>query len=155
MWIESAGFLHEIAPELRNYEKDGYILFARWYNIFILLWMIQFMIGCQHMVISGAVATWYFVKDKSNLGYPILHSTYNLVRYHLGSVALGAFLIALVQFIRVVLCIIQKYLKNKQGKCVDCVLKCCHCCLYMFETILKYITRNAYIEVGTLFIKVP
>lgn len=140
---------------------------ARFYNIFILLWTIQFVIGCQHMVIAGAVATWYFMRyllftknnpyertsncrDKSKLGNPILYSTYNLIRYHIGSVALGSFLISLVQFIRFILCIVQTYLKKTNGKFGQCLMKCCQCCLYVFEKILKYITRNAYIEVGKL-----
>lgn len=28
------------------------------------------------------------------------------------------------------------------------MLKCCQCCLWCFEQILKYLTRNAYIEVA-------
>lgn len=79
---------------------------------------------------------------------PIYHALYNLTRYHLGSVALGSFLIAAVQFVRVILKVLEKYLRNRSGKCVEAVLACCQCCLYCFEKILKYLTRNAYIEVG-------
>jgi solute carrier family 44 protein 1 (choline transporter-like protein) len=93
-----------------------------------------------------------FCRNKNALGTPILRSGYNLVRYHLGSVALGSFLIAVVQFARVVLKCAEKYLHSHRGKCVDCALKCCQCCLYCFEKILKYMSRNAYIEIGKTFL---
>ncbi|XP_056632057.1 choline transporter-like protein 1 [Diorhabda sublineata] len=122
--------------------------FTRWYNFIAMLWMVQFIIGCQHMIIAGAVSIWYFKRDKSSLGTPVIQSTGNLIRFHLGSVALGSCLIATVQFIRMLMKLLEKFLRNREGKIVDCLLKCCHCCLYCFEKILKYLTRNAYIEVA-------
>lgn len=83
------------------------------------------------------------------MGNPILYSTYNLTKYHLGSVCLGSLLIAIIQLLRVLLTLLQKSLEIKQGKCAKYILACCHCCLYCLERVLKYITRNAYIEIGT------
>ncbi|XP_018567705.1 choline transporter-like protein 1 [Anoplophora glabripennis] len=148
LWIESSGILSEKRPMVYYYEKDTLMKVTRWYNFFAMLWMAQFVIGCQHMVIAGAVAKWYFTRTKSKLDSPVCHSFCNLTRYHLGSVALGSFLIATVQFLRVILKILEKYLKGKQGKCVEGILKCCQCCLYCFEKILKYLSRNAYVEVA-------
>ncbi|CAG9855650.1 unnamed protein product [Phyllotreta striolata] len=149
LWIESAGRLTETQPNLYQYKKDGWMKFTRWYNFFAMLWMAQFAIGCQHMIIAGAVGIWYFKRNKSALGTPVLQSAENLIRYHMGSVALGSFLIALVQFARLLLKFVEKYLKKREGKCAECMLKCCNCCLYCFEKILKYISRNAYIQVAT------
>ncbi|XP_050517151.1 choline transporter-like protein 1 isoform X1 [Diabrotica virgifera virgifera] len=148
LWIESSGTLTETRANVFYYKKDGWMKFTRWYNFFGMLWMAQFIIGCQHMVIAGAVSIWYFKRNKASLGTPFIASASNLIRYHLGSVALGSFLIATVQFMRVILKLVEKYLNKKQGKCIDCLLKCCHCCLYCFEKILKYLSRNAYIEVA-------
>lgn len=122
--------------------------FTRWYNLFGMFWILQFIIGCQHLIIAGAVSQWYFTRNKNNLATPIFDAAYNLTRYHLGSVALGSFIIALVQLIRVILTTIQKHLKNKEGKCAKAALHCCQCCLYCFEKFLKYLNRNAYIEIG-------
>lgn len=74
---------------------------TRWYNLLAMFWMSQFMIGCQHMVIAGAVATWFFTRNKGHMGSPIGQSLQNLVRFHLGTVAFGSLLIALVQLVRV------------------------------------------------------
>jgi solute carrier family 44 protein 1 (choline transporter-like protein) len=60
-------------------------------------------------VIAGAVATWYFTRDKSTLHLTVFVSVWRVFRYHLGTVAFGAFIIALVQLIR----LIMKYLEKK------------------------------------------
>ncbi|CAH1119851.1 unnamed protein product [Phaedon cochleariae] len=148
LWIESSGVLVEKRQLVYYYEKDGWMRFARWYNFFGMLWMTQFVIGCQHMVIAGAVSIWYFNRNKSEVRLSAMQSAGNLIRYHLGSIALGSFIVALVQFLRVILKAIEKYLGKRQGKCVNCALKFCQCCLYCFEKILKYLSRNAYIEVA-------
>lgn len=170
LWIESSGILTQVSDGVFQYEKTVWIKITRWKNLFAMLWMTQFLVGCQHMVIAGAVSSWYFTRyqtniklsftflfqlifrDKANLGWPIYHSIRNLVRYHLGSVALGSLVIAVVQFVRIILKIVESKLKGREGSCAKSALKCCQCCLYCFEKILKYLTRNAYIEVGKLIL---
>ena len=82
--------------------------------------------------------------------FPILQSVWRLVRYHLGSVAFGSFIIALIQFIR----IIMKYLEKRSkkwgaaGKAMVPLLKCIQCCLWCFEKCMKFLNKNAYIEIG-------
>ncbi|CAH1976482.1 unnamed protein product [Acanthoscelides obtectus] len=149
IWIQSSGWLQETKSNshIYRYIKDGIMKGTMWYNIFAALWMVQFIIGCQHMIIAGAVAMWYFRKRKS-VNFPVFVSFYNLTRYHLGSVALGSFLIALVQFARLVLESVKRTFNNREGKIAQCVLSCCQCCLYIFERFLKFFTRNAYIEVA-------
>ncbi|KAJ8976875.1 hypothetical protein NQ317_001199 [Molorchus minor] len=148
LWIESSGVLTREPSNVYYYEKDVWMKLTRWYNLFSMFWSSQFIIGCQHMVIAGAVSKWYFTRDKKKLNSPVVNSAYNLARYHLGSVALGSFLIAIVQFARVLLKLLEKSLKGRKGKCAECTFKCCQCCLYCFEKILKYLSRNAYIEVA-------
>ena len=47
--------------------------------------------------------SFHFPSDKSKLGMPIIASLTRMLRYHLGSLAFGSFIIALVQFIRYLL----------------------------------------------------
>ncbi|CAG9840523.1 unnamed protein product [Diabrotica balteata] len=72
LWIESSGTLTETRANVFYYKKDGWMKFTRWYNFFGMLWMAQFIIGCQHMVIAGAVSIWYFKRNKASLGTPFL-----------------------------------------------------------------------------------
>ncbi|XP_066901470.1 choline transporter-like protein 1 [Halyomorpha halys] len=147
LWIESSGYLHDGSPYF-YYKKDTAMKVTRWYNLLAMFWMTQFCIGCQHMVIGGAVATWFFTRDKSELSHPIKTSTKRLIKYHLGSVAFGSLLIALVQFVRAILSAIYNQTKDAQGDIGQAVYKACHCCLYCFEKVLTYLTRNAYIEIA-------
>lgn len=83
---------------------------------------------------------------------PIVTAFSNLIRFHLGTVAFGSIIIALVQFVRTILQAIEKQLDSAESSAAKFVAKCCQCCLYCFEKILQYLTRNAYIETGKYLI---
>ena len=143
-YIETAG-TPEISPnEFVRYAKSPFWFWIRLYHLFGLLWLANFIVACQHMVIAGAVAGWYFTRDKSDLKLPILASFKRLVIYHLGSVAFGSFIIALVQLVRMILAYIERKLAKRTNSCGP-LLKCCQCCLWCFEKCLKFLNRNAYI----------
>lgn len=128
----------------------------RWYHVFGFLWITQFCIACQHLVIAGSVAGWYFSKDKSSVGLStILSAFYRLLRFHLGTAAFGSLIIAIIQMIRLVLKYIEHKVKEMeksggiQGKCaviLKGVIYCAQCILYCFEKCMKFININAYIE---------
>ena len=126
--------------------------YVRWYYLFGTLWIIQFIIACQHIVIAGAVSAVYFTRDKDWLNpitsFLILRSIRNLIRYHLGTVALGSAIIAAVQFIRVLIEFLEEQLRTTENKVAQYALKCLQCCFYCVEKVLKYINVNAYIMTG-------
>lgn len=62
IWIESSGVLTIVNNASGRYIKDSTMKVTRWYNLLALFWMSQFVIGCQHMIIAGAVATWFFTR---------------------------------------------------------------------------------------------
>lgn len=68
------------------------------------------------MVISGAVAQWYFTANKKDdlPRTPCVSACCRTARYHLGSIAFGSFLIALVQLIRIALAYIDQKTKAAQ-----------------------------------------
>ncbi|XP_008486767.2 choline transporter-like protein 1, partial [Diaphorina citri] len=53
--IQGGGFLAEGPNQNLYYKKDFAMKFARVYDLFIWFWLVQFCIGCQHMVMAGAV----------------------------------------------------------------------------------------------------
>ncbi|XP_038057483.1 choline transporter-like protein 1 isoform X2 [Patiria miniata] len=141
-------------PELDN--ETGFVTYKSnelgpymwWYHLFGLLWGSQFLVACQQCAIAGAVAAWFFARDKSRLNWPILKSIQRIIRYHLGSLAFGSFIIALVMLARIILGYIQNRLKHSQSDIVAYILKCLQCCLWLFEKVLRFINRNAYIEIA-------
>lgn len=62
MWIESAGLLKVESNLSAKYVKDTTMKVTRWYNLMALFWFTQFIIGCQHLIIAGAVAKWFFTR---------------------------------------------------------------------------------------------
>ncbi|XP_011308154.1 choline transporter-like protein 1 [Fopius arisanus] len=146
LWIESAGELYKNRKNHLHYKKDAVLVTARWYNLFLYFVMAEFYLGCQHIVVAGAVARWFFTRDKKRLSLPVTRSTCCLLRFHLGTVAFGAMIIGIVRLLRAIVAFIQNRLKGYDNNCVHGILWCCQGCIWCFECCLKFLTRNAYIE---------
>jgi hypothetical protein len=79
------------------------IRYALLYQLFGYLWLNAFVIGCTQFVISAAAAIWYFTSNSDTNGSgSILTGYWWVARYHLGTIAFGSLLIAIVQFIRII-----------------------------------------------------
>lgn len=86
-----------------DYEKNIWIRITHGMNIFGLFWFLNFLLGCQHIVIAYCIASWYFTRDKEHMKNPICRSFKILVFYHLGTVAFGSLLLSIIQIIRYLL----------------------------------------------------
>lgn len=130
---------------LTEFRLTGPLQYLTWYHAVGLVWITEFILACQQMTVAGAVVTYYFTRDKNRLPVtPILSSVLRLVRYHLGTVAKGAFIITLVKIPRLFLMYIHNQLKGKENACARCLLKTCICCLWCLEKCLNYLNQNAY-----------
>ena len=88
-------------------------------------------------------AAWYLATNVSaTLPPPVLP------RFHTGSLSFGALIIAVIQLIRITLAYIQKKLKGSTGKIAQAILTCMQCCFFILEKVLRYINKQAYIEVS-------
>ncbi|XP_061710544.1 choline transporter-like 1 isoform X1 [Cydia pomonella] len=116
-----------------------------WMCLICLVWGSEFILGCQQMTIAGAVSHWYFRGE--NAHSPVLYSIGKLVKYHLGSVAKGSFLITLFKIPRLILTYLHAKLSaraDKGSECAKCGLKCGICCFYCLEKFMRYLNHNAY-----------
>uniref|UniRef100_A0A8C1ISX0 Choline transporter-like protein n=1 Tax=Cyprinus carpio TaxID=7962 RepID=A0A8C1ISX0_CYPCA len=130
---------------LVEFRLRGGLQYMTWYHAVGLIWISEFILACQQMTVAGAVVTYYFTRDKNKLPVtPILSSVLRLVRYHLGTVAKGSFIITLVKIPRLILMYIHNQLKGKENACARCMLKACICCLWCLEKCLNYLNQNAY-----------
>uniref|UniRef100_A0A8C4DRJ1 Choline transporter-like protein n=1 Tax=Dicentrarchus labrax TaxID=13489 RepID=A0A8C4DRJ1_DICLA len=131
--------------KLHHFRLTGPLQYLTWYHAVGLIWITEFILACQQMTVAGAVVTYYFTRDKNRLPVtPILSSVLRLVRYHLGTVAKGSFIITLVKIPRLILMYIHNQLKGKENACARCLLKTCICCLWCLEKCLNYLNQNAY-----------
>ncbi|KAG9345506.1 hypothetical protein JZ751_008650 [Albula glossodonta] len=151
-WIMVLLFLGTTGNPVQNEETglvefhmSGPLQYMSWYHAVGLIWISEFILACQQMTVAGAVVTYYFTRDKTKLPLtPILSSVFRLIRYHLGTVAKGAFIIMLVKIPRLILMYIHNQLKGKENACARCMLKACICCLWCLEKCLNYLNQNAY-----------
>ncbi len=61
LWTVGDPETHDVTGFV-TYEKQGYLKWMPWFYFFGGLWIWQFIVACQHIVIAGAIAAWYFSK---------------------------------------------------------------------------------------------
>ncbi|XP_077589171.1 choline transporter-like protein 1 isoform X2 [Stigmatopora nigra] len=130
---------------LTEFRLSGRLEYLAWFHGVGLLWITEFILACQQMTVAGAVVTYYFTRDKKRLpSWPIVRAALRLLRYHVGTVAKGSFIITLVKIPRLLLIYVHRQLKGKENACARCALKSCICCLWCLEKCLNYLNQNAY-----------
>ena len=118
----------------------------QWYNLFGFYWGMFFVSALSEMVLAGAFAQWYWTFRKEEAPCCVLHlSLANAVVYHLGTLAFGSCIIAVVRMIRTVLEYVEDKLKRYNNEVTRCLLCCCKCCLCCLERFMRFVSRNAYI----------
>ena len=123
------------------------------YHFFGLLWTSQLIQAVATCTVAGATCRWYWTRDKSASGYgrfPVASALKNCFRYHLGSLAFGALVVALAQFARAALGYLDKNTKGLQqrSRCLAAAMKVVKCCMWCLEKVLKFVSRNAYIMIA-------
>lgn len=114
------------------------------FYVIALIWTTEFIFACQQLTMAGAVAYWYFRKPFDS---PVMQAMGKMVKYHLGSVAKGSFLITLFKIPRLLLTYLYTKLKAAEeggNSVASCLLKCCICWFWMLEKFVRYLNHNAY-----------
>lgn len=124
-----------------------------WFHLFGILWINAFLIALEQFILASTVAIWYFsVGSDAGVQRPISRSVYRAFRYHLGSLAFGSFILAVVWAIKYMLIYIRSYVKAHTGdetsRLVQYLLKCLQCYVNCFERFVKFLNKNAYIQIA-------
>lgn len=130
--------------KLVEYHEVYWTKYMLYIYLIALIWVSEFIFAASQLCLAGAVALWYFKKPTDS---PVCDSMSKLVKYHLGSVAKGSFLITLFKIPRLILTYMYTRLKTAAGKgndLADCMLKCCICCFWCLEKFIRYLNHNAY-----------
>lgn len=109
------------------------------------------------MIVSGSCAAWFFTPRKQK-GYTatVKAAVKNAVFKNFGSAALGALILAIVQFLKYCCRYFSENEAIKKSRVAVILLKCVECALWCLEKCLKFFSRHAYIQVaihGTNFCK--
>ncbi|XP_061169653.1 choline transporter-like protein 2 isoform X2 [Saccostrea echinata] len=139
----------EFCAFLKN-QEENFVLYSQIFNLFMMFWLVNFVIALGQMTLAGAFASYYwaFEKPKDIPAFPILSSLWRCFRYHLGSLAFGSLIIAIVQMIRVALEYVDAKLKGKENPVAKFFVKCLKCCFWCLEKFLKFLNKNAYILIA-------
>jgi choline transporter-like protein 2/4/5 len=159
VWLSSAIFIFSVGTPTSR-ENFPFITEIKWsdetrgifaFHVFALLWINAFIIGAVQFIIGAATCIWYFTITSPTKGAgSITKATKWFFRYHWPSVAFGSLIIAICQMIRLLFEYFRKKISTLEKtvtwvKVLTCMVSCC---LYCMEKCVKYISKNAYIQVA-------
>ncbi|ETO29308.1 solute carrier family 44 protein member 2 [Reticulomyxa filosa] len=134
-----------------------------WYHFFGMIWALQFIIYFTYTVIAHVFATWYFSRwddnEKKVRGknpnelppHPIWNAFWVTTKFHLGTLALGSLIIAIIKSVRYMLTYIQSKAHGKHNPiavtlyaCANCILKNAFIFTAVYGTPFCYSARSAF-----------
>merc|ERR550519_283297 len=132
-----------------RYTKSSDISWMQVFNLFGFYWGVFFFAAFGELVLAGVFAEWYWTPTKNNkknlrcgsLG----RSLWNASVYHLGTIAFGSLILAIIRMIRVTLEYIEKKCKKFNNDLTKCIICACKCCLWCLEKFMRFLNKNAYI----------
>eukprot|EP00949_MAST-11_sp_MAST-11-sp1_P000220 g220.t1 len=143
---------------VQTFKRDSLLEYLLIGDLFMFLWVSEFIQAISILSIAGAVTHWYWgskdigadvtAKPKKYRGGVSICCSWKLsMRFHGGTAAFGSLIIAIVQLIRMILAYMQKQLKAHAGdsKLIVCALKILQCCFCCFEQCMKFVSKQAYI----------
>ena len=132
--------------------KTLYLLIG---HVFALLWNVAFINYLLIFIIACSCSIWYFNnKDSPNyFSRPIATSIWWAFRYHLGSIAFGAFILALIWTVKIILAYVAKKVQDakKKGvssKMVDYMIKCLMVLVSCFERAIRFLSKLGFIQIA-------
>ncbi|KAM3391460.1 hypothetical protein ACQJBY_012883 [Aegilops geniculata] len=125
------------------------------FHLFGCYWATQFFMACSATVVAGSVASYYWARGEISHDIPffsVVSSLKRLMRYNLGSAAIGSLVVSGVEWVRFILECLRRKLKlagsageSCFGKVSSSSSQCCRGCI---DWTLMSVNRNAYIMIA-------
>jgi len=138
--VDSNGFHH------KNLVFDLQVQAFGVFLVFVLFWTVQYIIAVGRIMLALAVAQWYFVRDKSEIGSgTVCAAIFQSFLFHMGTAALGGLVTDILLFFKAIFSFFHKItlMENGFGRAVHC---CCTCCICCFQSCVQYVNKHAYIQ---------
>lgn len=122
-------------------------------EIFGMVWLMFFLMAVNEFIIIVSAATWYYsdktIPDSDGIaGDSDVCFGYRLAfRYHMGSLASGSLILAIIWCIRRLFEYIGKKMEDASGgnPLTKCFVCCCNVCLACFDKFIRYLNQQAYV----------
>ncbi|XP_063972715.1 choline transporter-like 2 [Diachasmimorpha longicaudata] len=122
------------------------IVWAYFIHIIGGLWLGFFISAVGDMTLANTFATWYWTINKNDVTFfTVTMGFWRTVRFHLGTIAFGSFLITVCRIFRLVMEYLQSMSDSPTGGCAACIRCFIPCLLALLERFVKFMTGNAYI----------
>merc|ERR1711916_93156 len=154
-WLVLGTVAEEVGDSDGNYKgtkSDRTLQGMQIYWIFGFFWVYAFILAMSEMSFAQTFTRWYYAPKKGGKSAKgvgsctIWGSWFRVLWYHLGTVAFGSLILAIVLMIRATIYFISKNLEKYKGNSfVDKLLKCFQCCMSYVQRFIEFINRNAYI----------
>jgi choline transporter-like protein 2/4/5 len=136
-----------------SYNEDQQNLF--WFYLFGYFWTSEFIVALGQIITAMALCCYYFTREKKKIGNcTVFKSIYLVLRYHVGTVAFGSFLIAVVRLLRAYVEYLERTALKDKTQFQKLLMRCLKCFMWCLERCIKYINLHAYIQTciwGTSF----
>lgn len=119
------------------------------YYSFGLVWLLELTNAMSQFVISYSVILWYYTPKPKGYGphIPLVRGFIVGVVFHLGSLALGAFLMLVCRPVRTVMGYAQKQAKSPDNPTCESLGRNMESCISCYQKNVEFISKNAYIDV--------
>lgn len=117
------------------------------YMLFGVLWICAWFEYASTFIVMVSAATFYFNSNPDQQGEAeVMTGVSWAFNYHAGSIAIGAFVIAIIRFIRIVFVYLAQQAEQASGdnQAVKAMVKVAECILACIEKICDYINDSAY-----------
>eukprot|EP00656_Telonema_subtile_P041126 TRINITY_DN46246_c0_g1_i1.p1 TRINITY_DN46246_c0_g1~~TRINITY_DN46246_c0_g1_i1.p1 ORF type:complete len:279 (-),score=14.78 TRINITY_DN46246_c0_g1_i1:239-1075(-) len=117
----------------------------------MLLWNFGLLNAICYLIFALCGVFWYWSRPGGKKTPPtgsVCIALKKCLRYHLGTLALGSFIVAVVQLMRILLVFIERKAKDTgiaNKRAFEFLFKCLHCFLACLERVIKFINKSAYV----------
>ena len=96
---------------------------------------------------ASTIAEVYFTPEAAHRRSPTVDGFWYTLRYRVGSIAIGALILAIVKAIRLVMLYVEKKVMelSKDNKTIKVLFCLCNVAIWCLEQCIRYLTHNAFI----------
>ena len=163
-WLFTTVFLYSIGTPVfeenefvAKIDRPAYLDYVLWYILFGLFWFCALCIAIQKFITNATTCMWFFSgqgsdnSDDATGQVSIMLAVNWAIFKHIGSLAMGSFLIAVVTMIKVVfeyMAAQQEKVAGKDNVAFKCIACCIRCAIWCLDAYVKFINENAYIQIA-------
>mmetsp|Transcript_107578 Transcript_107578/g.335427 ORF Transcript_107578/g.335427 Transcript_107578/m.335427 type:complete len:709 (-) Transcript_107578:204-2330(-) len=120
--------------------------------IFAFLWLSEMVTALRSFILSKAAVTWYFdpTSGRRCCRLPILEGTLTAITYHLGSLALGAFVMAGLRAFHWMFMVLHRVLgeRKESSRCLRGCLACFEFLITVARGLARHLSASAYTDLA-------